>query len=99
MSCALSWNASRENEAAAVFFHSVWTSRAKEFPQRRLHPDSLWVWAAAEAPSNWDVSVEQSAGLLPVRPLVSYSLWSFPYSRVHSLVVGSLTPRWTGSST
>ena len=87
VSCALSWNASREKEAAAVFFHSVWTSRAKEFPQRRLHPDTLWVWAAAEAPSNWDVSVEQSAGLLPVRPRVSCSLGSSPYSRVRSLAL------------
>lgn len=54
--------------APAVWFHSVWTNRVDEFAPQRTHPEALWVWAAAEAPSNWDHSKNQSAGLLPPDP-------------------------------
>ena len=95
--CELSWNMTREPEAAAgarwprlrlcrsqrpaltealgclacaVWFHSVWTSRTAEFNAARRFPDALWVWAAAEAPSNWDRDVDSSAGLRPPPPLL-----------------------------
>ena len=35
----------------------------------RLYPHAVWVWAAAEAPGNWNRLPNASAGLFPVRPV------------------------------
>lgn len=40
-----------------------------ELPPRG-DPASVWVWADAEAPGNWDHSLEQSAGLRPPPPVL-----------------------------